>query len=379
MEKREVLLMAEMARLEERLSPTRREKRQHSQKLSQKKTAKGESSFTKVLQNNEEESEQQTNQSAQNGHTNPQFNSSEVKMKKQKLFLLNVIGEREEALEQRLTAKSRRGAEELGTRIDGLEEVLVKNISDQGAQHKTWANYEIEKLNGRIAIVAEDSKTAVDKIETVEKEIERMEATRLVEMEMVEERLRESKLAMEVELNRTKEMLVSNKMEASLVPLRSQVERALEEPPRLASCAYQGAWNTPGTVTYSTALLEHRSGEEDGGGQLNRTSGVFTTLTPGVFTFVISGWVWMENARLPREGDNACLHLWLNDQKVVGSHWHSYSSGKKGSTDVGSRTLMLQLEEGDEVSLRSSYISPGARFTDISLCVTLNYVLDEQP
>ena len=40
---------------------------------------------------------------------------------------------------------------------------------------------------------------------------------------------------------------------------------------------------------------------------------------------------------------------------------------------------MLQLEEGDEVSLRSSYISPGARFTDISLCVTLNYVLDEQP
>ena len=279
MEKREVLLMAEMARLEERLSPTRREKRQHSQKLSQKKTAKSESSFTKVLQKNEEESEQQTNQSAQNGHTKPQFNSSEVKMammlKKQKLFLLNVIGEREEALEQRLTAKSRRGAEELGTRIDGLEEVLVKNISDQGAQHKTWANYEIEKLNGRIAIVAEDSKTAVDKIATVEKEIERMEATRLVEMEMVEERLRESKLAMEVDLNRTKEllerektlvrkelrdmeMLLSNKMEASLVPLRSQVERALEEPPRLASCAYQGAWNTTGTVTYSTALLEHR-------------------------------------------------------------------------------------------------------------------------
>ena len=37
-----------------------------------------------------------------------------------------------------------------------------------------------------------------------------------------------------------------------------QVERALEEPPRLASCAYQGAWNTTGTVTYSTALLDHR-------------------------------------------------------------------------------------------------------------------------
>ena len=32
-----------------------------------------------------------------------------------------------------------------------------------------------------------------------------------------------------------------------------------------------------------------RSVEDDGGGQLNRTSGVFTALTPGVFTFVISG------------------------------------------------------------------------------------------
>ena len=160
-----------------------------------------------------------------------------------------------------------------------------------------------------------------------------------------------------------------------MIPLRSQVEKALEEPPRLASCAYQGAWNTTGTVTYSDVQLDHRcpmqirqvprltscgsgsgtclnadtnqprmifvvilpfhsvldrTGEE--GGELNRTSGVFTALTPGVFTFVISGfpsakfsslpswlssgWVWMENARLPREGDNACLHLWLNDGKV---------------------------------------------------------------
>ena len=80
--------------------------------------------------------------------------------------------------------KSRRSLEELGARIGGLEEALMLNISDRGEKHKTWANYEIEKLNGRISTVAEDAKSAVDKIETVEKEIERMEATRLVEMEM---------------------------------------------------------------------------------------------------------------------------------------------------------------------------------------------------
>ena len=54
------------------------------------------------------------------------------------------------------------------------------------------------------------------------------------------------------------ELLMRKRMEESLIPLRSQVEGVLEEPPRLASCAYQGAWNTTGTVTYSTALLDHR-------------------------------------------------------------------------------------------------------------------------
>ena len=74
---------------------------------------------------------------------------------------------------------------------------------------------------------------------------------------------------------------------------------------------------------------------------------------------------------MPRKGDNACLHLWLNDQKVeyevktviiydvkhnsrliqalpsqvVGSHWHSYSSGGKGGTDVGSRTLVCPFSD----------------------------------
>ena len=52
------------------------------------------------------------------------------------------------------------------------------------------------------------------------------------------------------------EKLLSKKMEATLIPLRSQVEKALEEPPRLASCAYQGAWNTTGTVTYSDVQLD---------------------------------------------------------------------------------------------------------------------------
>ena len=88
--------------------------------------------------------------------------------------------------------------------------------------------------------------------------------------------------------------------------------------------------------------------------------------------------------------------------QVVGSHWHSYSSGEKGGTDVGSRTLVcplsdlgpdwwqppfqasyqfqiLQLDRGDRVSLKTSFISSSARFTDISFCVSLNYLLEDRP
>ena len=265
MEKREVLLMAEMERLEERLSTSRREKRQHPQKNSEKKTPKSDSSFTKLLRQIAKESfqhEQQTNESAQNEHTDSQFNSTEVKMtmmlQEQKSFLLNIISEREDALEERLVANYSRDKEEMVTRIDDLEEVLMQNISDRGVQHETWTNYEIENINGRISVIAEVANTAVDKIETMEKEIDRIEAVRLVEKElvekmmvekeMVEEQMRESERAMEVEVIKTKELVgearkelekgklsvrkeladmdmqMRKRMEEGLIPLRSEVE-----------------------------------------------------------------------------------------------------------------------------------------------------------
>ena len=255
MEKREVLLMAEMERLEERLSTSRREKRQHSQKHSEKKTPESDSSITKVLQKLAKESfqyDQQTNGSAQNGHTNPQFNSSEVKMtmmlQEQESFLLNVISEREELLEERLVANYTREKEELGIRIDQLEEAFLQNITDESMQLEINVNNASKQINEKIAIVAKDAKSAVDKAETLEKEIERMEATRLVEKEMVEKQMRESERALRVEVNRTVELLgearkelekekilvrqeladmemqMRKRMEASLIPLRSEVE-----------------------------------------------------------------------------------------------------------------------------------------------------------
>ena len=179
-------------------------------------------------------------------------------LKEQESFLLNVISERDELLEERLVANYTREKEELGTRMDQLEEAFIQNITDESMQLEFNVNNASKQINEIIAIVAKDAKSAVDKVETLEKEIERMEATRLVEKEMVEkmmvekemveEQMRQSERALRVEVNRTVELLgearkelekekilvrqeladmemqMRKRMEASLIPLRSEVE-----------------------------------------------------------------------------------------------------------------------------------------------------------
>ena len=38
----------------------------------------------------------------------------------------------------------------------------------------------------------------------------------------------------------------------------AEMKKNLKDVPRLATCAFQGAWNTSGTVNYSTSLIDSR-------------------------------------------------------------------------------------------------------------------------
>ena len=115
-------------------------------------------------------------------------------------------------------------------------------------QLKINVNNEFKQINAKIAIIAKDANSAVDKIEIMEKEIERIEAARLVEKELVEKMVGQSERTLRVEVIRTKELLgetrkelenetilmrkelvdmemqMRKRMEASLIPLRSEVE-----------------------------------------------------------------------------------------------------------------------------------------------------------
>ena len=339
MKKREVLLMKS---LEEQLMPRREKRQDHPEK----KTPESDNSFYKDLdlavigpKKSPEHDQVQANKSAPNIHTDlptkliGAINSSEVKLmlEKQKSFL----SERQEVMEERLMANCSRDKKELATRIDQLE-VMMQNISDQGERSEARENNQIETLNANIATIAKEAKDVFGNIENIKEEVDRMEVKMLNDKVKAEEQLKQIKRALRGELNRAVEMMgealgkvkeleeenalmreeLGEKMEESLIPLRGQMKMALKAPPRLASCAFQGAWNSTGIVTYSTLLLDHRwtdghalhsqivlvhwtmskvnlfalrSGNNQGVGQLNLTSGVFTALTSGVFTFSLSG------------------------------------------------------------------------------------------
>ena len=345
MKKMEMLLMKS---LEEQLMPRREKRQDHPEK----KTPESDNSFYKDLdlavigpKKSLEQDQVQTNKGAPNIYIHTDLptkltgaiNSSEVKLmlEKQKSFLSDVISERQEVMEERLMASCSRDKEELATRIDQLE-VMMQNISDQGERSEARENNQIEILNAKITTIAKEAKDAFGNIENIKEEVDRMEVKMLKEKLKVEEQLKQSKRALRDELNRMVEMMgealgkvkeleeektlmreeLGEKMEESLIPLRGQMKMALKAPPRLASCAFQGAWNSTGIVTYSTLLLDHRwtdghalhsqivlvhwtmskvnlfalrSGNNQGVGQLNLTSGVFTALTSGVFTFSLSG------------------------------------------------------------------------------------------
>ena len=345
MKKREVLLMKS---LEEQLMPRREKRQDHPEK----KTPESDNSFYKDLdlavigpKKSLEQDQAQTNKSAPNIYIHTDLptkltgaiNSSEVKLmlEKQKSFLSDVISERQEVMEERLMASCSRDKEELGARIDQLE-VMMQNISDQGERSEARENNQIEILNAKITTIAKEAKDAFGNIENIKEEVDRMEVKMLNDKVKAEEQLKQNKRALRGELNRAVEMMgealgkvkeleeektlmrkeLGEKMEESLIPLRGQMKMALKAPPRLASCAFQGAWNSTGIVTYSTLLLDHRwtdghalhsqivlvhwtmskvnlfalrSGNNQGVGQLNLTSGVFTALTSGVFTFSLSG------------------------------------------------------------------------------------------
>ena len=269
MQRREVLIME---RLEEILNP-RREKRQHvNPENTEVRDSKDVVAIHPTLS-----LEPQTNGSAAN--VNDQLPFSEVikrvevklmnALSEQKSFLLNTISEKEKLFEEKLVDGNRRDQEvELDSRIDEIGHILMQNITDQSEVLTSRVSKEIVNLNSTITKVGEDSKAILEKIENLEKEIEGMEEKMEREKTSLGEQLNETEHTLGLKLTRMGQVLGEALGEAARQELDkenalvrkelAERKKNLKDVPRLATCVFQGAWNTSGTVNYSTSLIDSR-------------------------------------------------------------------------------------------------------------------------
>ena len=267
MQRREALIME---RLEERLNP-RRKKRQHV-------NPEGRDSEDLVVAIHPTLSlEPQTNDSAANVNDQLPFSEAikdvEVKLmnalSEQKSFLMNTISEKEKLFEEKLFDGNRKDKDdELDSRIDDIGHILMQNITDQIEVLTSRVNKEIVNLNSTITKVGEDSKAILEKVENLEKEREGMEVKMEREKTSLGEWLNETEHTLGLKLTRMGKVLGEALGEAARQELDkenalvrkelAEMKKNLKDVPRLATCAFQGAWNTSGTVNYSTSLIDSR-------------------------------------------------------------------------------------------------------------------------
>ena len=160
--------------------------------------------------------------------------------------------------------------------------------------------------------------------------------------------MREEKERVDRRLKRLEEMYEDLRME-------------VRKPPFVYQCgSYHDEWcSKDSTVTYSSLLHSSMSKVEQG---LNITSGIFTAGLSGTWRVSFS----MRSAL--GSGQSNTAHLYLNNRPVSGSRFRDTVNGGNLQS-MGSRTLLLQLEAGDQISLRVGRL--GWCFADIIFCVEL--------
>jgi len=169
--------------------------------------------------------------------------------------------------------------------------------------------------------------------------------------------IKQLKNEMQRELNQLSRKVEDQNEE--ILALRKEMKEMLSngvtrDLPYKVACAFTNHWTKEGqTVSYDYMLSDFdNSGRPFGGdGILNTTTGVYTCLTPGHYTISYSG------TAVIGDGQKVSLHLYLNGAVVPESMWYSFASGISDQylEDQGSKTLILHMDHGDFLELRTDY------------------------
>jgi len=199
--------------------------------------------------------------------------------------------------------------------------------------------------------------SASELVEALRQEMKQMILHREQEKEEMKELLRTEMQKMRLEREKEKEEMTR------------KVERLVETLPPIpcvVSCAYQKKWTKADSViTYDRHTVELYNGYRPGGaeGGIDLDTGRFNVGKggSGYYTVTYSGHAVLD------DGEWVGVHLYRNGRDV-GEHDNWYSS--IAGWDLGSRTVILHLDEQDYLELRTGVNFSGDLY-DLTFCASL--------
>merc|ERR1712212_1408892 len=146
----------------------------------------------------------------------------------------------------------------------------------------------------------------------------------------------------------------------------------------LMTCAQRNSWPTRrnDTITFDYLTANFNNADSAGGadGQLDIAMGVFTSLTAGVYEVTFSGVSVIEPGGETESSSDQYFYLVHNGESEgdEAEWWSRADPGNVGDTyDMGSRTVILRLQVGDTLSLKTGGAYYNGFIDNLTFCVKL--------
>ena len=123
--------------------------------------------------------------------------------------------------------------------------------------------------------------------------------------------------------------------------------RKMENKPYAFQCAYRNSWGSANSdeMTWEKFITDTVSGVTGG---FSLSTGQFTVGHSGVWQVSYSVTFWLDT------GEKALAYLYINGRRLTESRsWASYNNSVGDVGSLGSRTLFINLDKGDEVTLQT--------------------------
>merc|ERR1719234_2105029 len=225
-----------------------------------------------------------------------------------------------------------------------------------------------------VNLVAEDVKEEmmermVNLVAEVQKQLEQIEQKNTdlsFDMERREKEMEEQVRKLEIE---------NAEQGSKLAKLEARVSKEFAY---LMTCAQRNSWPTirNSTITFDYLTADFNNADSAGGadGQLDIETGLFTSLTAGVYEVTFSGVSVISPGGETESSSDQYFYLMHNGESEgdAAEWWSRADPGNVGDTyDMGSRTVILMLQLGDTLSLKTGGAYYNGFIDNLTFCVKL--------